>query len=158
MGAKRFHQAGIVGGDNEAAAILHQTHHAGAHLGIELRVTGADPLVQQQNVRLDHGRNRDRKTQPHAAGKGRQRLLDIAGQFGEFEHLGDQRADFLQPQPHLQAAQIDVFKPRRVGVHAERDIEQAFGRAVDGKTAGTGRIDAGKNPEQGRLAGAVRAD
>ena len=147
-----------VRGEHEDAGLGHQGGEPLAGLRHECGVHRADPLVEQQDLRLDGGHHTEGEAHAHTGGVGAQRHGEVVAELTE---LGDVVHLLLHGALGLaeeQAADDDVLVAGDLRVHAHTQVEHGGDAALDhGGTAGR-LVDAGEQPQQGGLAGAVVAD
>ena len=153
--------------DGRDAELLLELADLGAHLHADLRVEVRERLVEQQDVRVEHERPRQR----HA-------LLLTARELSRVARLEAREVDLAQPfveprrdlgrpeLPQLEAVG-DVVRDRHVGPervvlehHADVPLvrRQPVHHAVaEADLARVGLVEAGHEPQQRRLAAARRA-
>jgi hypothetical protein len=136
----------------------------GAHLGVER----AERLVEQQHARLDGERARQRHPLALAARELIRVALRVAAEADDAEQLGDPGVDarprlLADLQPERDVVVHGHVLERRVVLEDEADLpalrRHARGVvALDLDAAGVGRLEAGDDPQQARLARAARAE
>ena len=152
------HPGHVVGHEHDRLGRLDDLDDAGLRLGPERGVAGRQDLVEQQDVRVDRGRDGEPEPGTHA---GRVRLERGIDELAELRVLDDRRQEpsrdrvvQAQERPAEQdvvaAAQL-LVEPRAEGEqpgHVPPHVDRALRRADD----------PGQDLEERALAGAVRTD
>lgn len=147
-----------VRGENEDAGARDELLEAGAGLGHEGGVDGADAFVEEEDFRFNTGDHAEGEADAHAGGVGAQRHREVVaelGEFGDFIHLLFHLAAGL---PQEKAADDDIFIAGDFGVHADAEIEDGGHAAADIGGAAGGFVDSGKQAQQRGFAGAIVSD
>src|SRR3569623_2189256 len=84
-----------------------------------------------------------------------QPMAGLLPQSGEIENVLDMSAQVGGPDAQRRAAQEDVLADRRVGVEAQRNVEQRLARARYADLPRGRRVDAIEHAQQGGLSGTV---
>ena len=112
---RRYHQNG---------SLADQRIEPRSRFGAELCVADAKPFIHDQDVCFDTGRYGKRQAQHHATGIGSHGQVQVIPQPGEICYLVRFTSDVRGLQSIQNAAQIDIFEPRRIRVQSHRNIEQ----------------------------------
>ena len=110
----------------------------------EVRVDGADALVEQQDLGVDAGDHAHRQSHPHTGGVGPQRHRQVVAEFGEVGDLVDLGQHLLAGLPEEQAADDDVLVAGDLGVHPDAEVEHRRHPAADDGGAAGGLVNARK--------------
>ena len=103
---------------------MHQLLDPLLRLDHELRVTGAQYLVEQENVRLDRGGDREAQPDLHAARVGAHRHLQIFTKPSELGDLVCFLLDLAWGHAIEQAACIDIFQARVLDIEPDTEAQQ----------------------------------
>src|SRR6266404_4340187 len=136
------------------ADILHLVHA----LPLKRGVTYCQYLINDQYLRLQMRRDRERQPHIHAARIALDRHLQKLLDLGECHNLIEAAVDFFFAHPEDAAVEVDVFAAGEFGVEAGADLQKAADAAVDFDPAVSGLGDAAEDFQQRALAGAVSAD
>jgi hypothetical protein len=147
-----------MGGQHQDAGTGNHVLHPLLRLVRELGVAHRQPLVHQQYVGLDAGRDRERQPHQHAGGVGAHRHVDVLAQAAELADLGRESVDLLLAHAHHQAAQHDVLDASGIRLDAKRRVDQAGHGALAHEFARGGLVHPGKGAQQRRLARSVVAN
>ncbi len=121
-------------------------------------ISRAQALVEQQDFGVEGRRNGEAEAHHHACRIGPHRQREIFAQLAErFDFAGLAR-DFRARHAQKQAAGDNVLRSGIVDVEPGRRGEQRRDVPVNDDAAAGGGVDAGKHPQQRRLARAVVAD
>src|SRR5262249_2225816 len=121
-------------------------------------VAHSEDLIYQQYLRLQMGRDGEGQAHVHAAGVVLDRGVEELFDLGEGDDLVKLALDRGPRHAAAGAVEEDAFAGGQLGVEAGADFEQAANAPVQ-LYGSLGRLrDAGKDLEQGALAGAVAAD
>jgi len=145
-------------GQNEYFGTLHHGLQPLLRLIHEIRIAGHQPLIHQQDLRLDSGCQAEAQPDHHAGTIGPDRQIEELVQFGKGRDILFKLADLVCTQPVEQPAQPDILAPRELGIHALARIEQCGHLAIDADAAVHRFINTGQGAQQGRLARTVRPD
>ena len=85
--------AGRVRGEHQDLGPAHHVLQPGARLFHERGVAGQEPLVHQQHLRADRGREREAEPHHHAGAVDAHRQVDELAELGEVLHVLLQAAD-----------------------------------------------------------------
>ena len=124
----------------------------------EVGVAGGEHLVEQQDVRVDRGRDGEAEPGAHPRRVGLERRVDEVAELGVLDDRRQELAGHRVVEPEERAAEQDVVAPGQLLVEAGAERQQPGDVAVDVDRA-LGRMDdPGEDLEERALAGAVRAD
>ncbi len=169
----------VVGDVERLLLVVRDQHRRHAGLGLQatqplpqvvadLGVERAERLVEQQHLRLDGERPRERHPLALAARQLRRVALLVAGQADDLQQLVDAPVDLGLRPPADRRAEADVVAHVEVlerGVVLEDEADLARLRrherdvlSADHDGPGVGNLEPGDRPQQRRLAGARRAE
>ena len=140
------------------AGAVDQRVHALGGLFLEVLVAGADPLVQQQDLRREGRGHGEGQAHGHAGGIGAHRHVDELAETRKRCDFGNFLGGLPIGQAVHETAQDDVAPPAGLALHAEPDGEQGRHASLDGHRPGCRLVDAGHDAQQGGLARSVAAD
>ena len=106
----------VVGGEDEADALLLEPEEAVPQDVAGLRVEAGGRLVEQQDLRLVDERAGDRQPAPHAAGERLDALVAALGELGEVEEAGGPLGDDRLRQAEVAAVDEQVLPYGQLGV------------------------------------------
>ena len=144
--------------EDDGAALVRDLAHLPQALALERRVADGEHLVDDEDVRLEVRRDREREPDVHPARVALHRRVDEPLDLGEGHDLVELRLDLSPPHSEDGAVQVDVVAARELRMEAGADLEERADSALDPRLAGRRRRDAGEDLEQRRLPGAVVAD
>ena len=122
------------------------------------RVAGAEPFVEQQDLRIDRGGDGETEPHQHARGIGAYRQRQVIAELGERLDLRQFALDLVARHPEQQPACHDVFVTGIVSDEPGRGAEQRRNAAVNADRPLAWLVDSGKYAQHGRFAGAVMAE
>ncbi len=149
----------VMGDEQEcgAACRAHLPHALVALVG-EVAVTDTQQLVDDQDLRLEHGRGGEHQPRRHARRIGLHRLVDEALKFGELDDIVEQFVGPTSDDAEMSEARVDVLPTGEVGMEPGSDLEQGADHAVDRHGSLRRSERAGDQLEKRALAGAVATD
>ena len=124
----------------------------------EIRVAGAEHLINDQDVRLDRGRGGKLQARAHAKRIGLDRLMKKFAKFAEFHYVLKSRFDFDTGQAIVYQRCADILRAGEIGMEADAGRHQRLDCAVDDDLPGRRREVSRYQLEQRRLARAVASD
>ncbi len=156
--AQRVDRAHVMADEQQGAALALEPRQEAHALLLEVGITHAQRLIDDEDVRIHVRDHRKRQADIHAAGVGLHRLFDEAADIGKcrdgIEALGHRLAiDAIQ-----RSCQVDVLAARKFRIEAGAELQQRGDPAVDRDLAlgrGEGAAD---HLQQGGFAGTVAAD
>src|SRR6266849_1488814 len=143
--------------DNRAAGAGYVSHFPQTR-ALKFDVADGENFIDQQNFRFKVRGNRKGQAHKHAAGIMLHRRVDEFVEFGEGHDFIEFAGDFLPAHAQDGAAQIRVLPAGEFRVKTRADLEKTADAAMNFGPARSRPRDAGKNLEEGGLAGAVAAD
>src|SRR5437588_4578413 len=148
----------VVGDEDDRAAALLELEDLAEALALERLVPDGEDLVEQQDVGLEVGRDREPETHVHPGRVRPHRQVDELLEPRERHDLVELPADVLALEPEDRAVQEDVRAPAEVRVEAGAELEERADAPAD-RDAARGRLhDPREEAEQGRLPRAVAPD
>ncbi len=156
--AEALDRRGVVGDEDDRAALLLEPEDPPEALPLERLVTDGEDLVEQEDVGVEE--RRDREAEPHGhPGRVRpHRTVDRVLELGEGDDLVEPLPDVGPAQPLDRAVQEDVLAPGEVEVEPRAELEERADPPFRTHRAGRRLDDPGDEPEQRRLPGAVPPD
>ncbi len=124
----------------------------------ELRITGGQPFVHDQDIGRNAGGRGKGEAHHHPSRIGANRHVEVLPEFGELSYLRGTLAHLKGMNAHIHAAQNDVFASGGIEIEADLDIEQRRNLSRGGESSAGRLVNSGKDLEQCRLARAVAAD
>jgi hypothetical protein len=125
---------------------------------LELLVTDGDDLVDDQQLGVEIGRDREPEPHVHAAGVDLHRDVDEIADAAELDDVVQAGGDLPAAQPEDRPVEEDVLAPGELGVEPGAELEHGRHPAVRGDGARSGPVDTRDQLEQRRLSRAVVAD
>ena len=99
-------------------------------LPLELGVADRQHLVDEQDLRLEVGGDREGEPHVHPARVALDRRVDELLDLGELDDLVEPRRDLASAHAEDRAVEEDVLAPGQLGVEAGADLEQAADAAA----------------------------
>src|SRR3990170_2172165 len=143
----------VVGHEDDRPGCLHEPHHPGLALRPERRVACAEDLVEEEDVRLDRGRDAESQPGVHPGAVRLDRGVDELAKVGEVDDPGHSRDHVGVGDAHEGAGQEDVVAAAELGIEARAEGQQARDPTVDLDRALVRQEDPGEDLEEGALAG-----
>ena len=156
--AETLHGRGVVGDEEDRAALLLERGNHAEALPLEALVTDREHLVEQEQVRLEERGDREPEPHRHPGRVRAHRPVDRVLDLRERDDLVEPLADPRPCQALQHAVELDVLAPREVGVESGAELEQRADPAARGDPPLGRRDDPRDQTEQRRLAGPVAAD
>ena len=100
----------VVGHEHDTLGALDQVEHALLRLRAERLVAGGEHLVEQQDVRVDRGGDREAQAGPHAGRIGLDRRVDERADVGELDDARRDLAHERRVEAEEGAGQADVVE------------------------------------------------
>ena len=127
-------------------------------LVLERLVADGEHFVDEEDVGI-HG-DGDGEAEPHVHARrvGLHRAVDEDLETGEGHDLVEALPDLGPGEPEEDPVDVDVLPARELGMEAGPQLDEGGDAPGDGHRAQGGLEDAADDLEEGRLAGAVRAD
>src|SRR5581483_6678478 len=156
--AERRHGAHVLADEqNRAAAGCHLLDLSEALL-LEGVVSDGEHLVDDQDLRLEVGGDREGQAHVHPARVALDRRVDETLDLCEADDLVELPEHLTLPHPEHRAVEEDVLAPGEVGVEARADLDQRPHAPLYVDVALGGLRDPGQDLQQRALAGAVPPD
>ena len=154
--SQRVHRGRVVRDEEEGALLLERADEAHALL-LEGGVADRQDLVDDQDVGVDMGADREGEARIHAAGIGLDRLVDEVADAGEGLDVVEARVDLVLRQPEERGGEVHVLAAGEFRVEACAELQQGANPAPDVDVPVEGGA-CRQQLQQRRLAGAVAAD
>jgi hypothetical protein len=122
----------------------------------ELRVAGEEPLVHQEDIGRDGGRQGEAQPDVHAGRIAADRHVDELAQAGEGDDPVRHGLALGLGHAAVQAMQDDVLASGEKRIHAGGGVDQRADLAADAQPSLHGLVDARQRPQQRGLSRAVR--
>ena len=114
-----------MGDQHDALGRLDEFEHAGLGLRPEVGIAGGENLVEQQDVGVDRGRDREAEPCAHARRVGLDRRVDELAEIGVRDDRRHQFAHDLVVEAKEGAGEQDVVAPGQILVEARAQRQQA---------------------------------
>ena len=98
---------------------------------LELRVADGEHLVDEQDLRLEVGRDGEREPDVHAARVALDRCVDEPLDAGELDDVVEAPLDLPALHPEDRTVEVDVLAAGQLLVEARPDLEQAADATTD---------------------------
>src|SRR5439155_20167225 len=144
--------------EHERRALLTEAVHAVDALLLELDVTNRQHLVDEEDVRLHVGGDREAEPRHHPRRVRSQRRVDELYEAGERHDIAEASRHVPTGMAEHRAIQEDVFAPREFWIEPGTQLEQRHDTARRRHAALAWTENAGDHLQERRLASAVPAD
>ena len=141
-------------GPPRVTELLHPSEAAALELGVADR----EHLVDEHDLGLQVGRDRERKAHVHAARVALHGRVDEPLDAGELDDVVEALLDLPALHAEDRPVQVDVLAPGQLLVEARPDLEQAADPTADLGSPGRRRGDPRENLQERRLPRAVPTD
>ncbi|CAA9406152.1 MAG: hypothetical protein AVDCRST_MAG64-1988 [uncultured Phycisphaerae bacterium] len=148
----------VVADEQNRAALPHDVAHLPKALALERRVADREHLVDDQDLRLQVGRDRERQPDVHAAAVALDRRVEELLDLAERDDLVELALDLGAAHPEDRAVEEDVLAAGQLGVEAGADLQQRRDPPAEHRPALARLGDAAEDFQQRALAGAVAPD
>lgn len=125
---------------------------------LEVRITHREHFVNQKDISLRPGRNRESQAHLHAAGVVLQLLIHEGFELGEIDDIVVHFIHFGRTEAAERAAQVDVLAARQFGVEADAELDEWNEPAFDTDCSIGRLINFGKNLQERTFAASVASD
>src|SRR5215204_2526824 len=151
-------RAESVADEDDRPRLAAELAHLCERLLLEASVACRKGLVDQENVRIHAGRNREREATVHARGVGAHRHVHEVAELGEIHDLLVLCRHLLAGKAGRETAEDDVFLTGELALEADSEREQRTHAAEDLYAAVGWWQDAGHSAQERGLPRAVDAD
>src|SRR4051812_36319148 len=127
-------------------------------LPLEVLVADREDLIDEQHIRIDERRDRERETHVHARRVRLHRCIEEVTELREAVDLRQEALGVLAREPEERRVQEDVLATGEVGMESRAELEERGHAALDVDGPGRRPRRAGDELEERRLPGSVRAD
>ena len=156
--AQPLDRGSVVRDEDDRAARLLEGEDPPEALPLERLVADGKDLVEEEDVGVEEGSDREAEPHGHPGRVGANRPVDRVLELGEGDDLVEALADVLPPQALDRPVQVDVLAAAEVGVEAGAELQQRADPALRPHPARRRLDDPRDDPEQRRLSRAVAAD
>src|SRR5262245_18779003 len=146
-----------MGGEYEYLALLHQLEHPLLRLCRETGVPGTHDFVEQQNLRIDAGRNGKCQTDEHARRIGTHRIGKELPELRKVSDFIQLLFDLARGHTQQQAANANVVPAGLIHLKAGRELEHRTNMSLPFHVAGCRRINAGQDLQKSALTSSVES-
>ena len=115
---------GVVGDEDDRAALLLEAEDAAEALPLERLVADGEHLVEEEDVRVEEGGDREAEPHRHPRRVRAHRTIDRVLELGEGDDLVEALADVRAAKALDRAVQEDVLAAGEVEVEAGAELEE----------------------------------
>ena len=153
--AKRFHLVHGVRTKQHGGALRFELHDALKRLFGKRAIAHAQCFVNDQNIGVGAGGNRESQAHIHAAGIGFNGLVNELTYARKLNNAFVQRIGFCARKTHYRGRQIHIFTAREFGVETRTQFQQGTNLAIHSHAAATRVEGAADHLQQSRFASAI---
>ena len=149
--AEPLHGRRVVGDEDDRPASLLELGDPGEALPLERLVADGEHLIEQENVGVEEGGDREAKAHVHPRRVRADRPVDGLLELRESDDLVEALLELPPTQPLQRAVQEDVLAPGEIRVEAGAELEQRPDPAADRDAPRVGRMIPATMRQQRRL-------